>query len=276
MTKFTAELSINHLGMVNIAKKMIYSANEAGADYVKLKYKNVKNYYSEKSQKIWRNFNFQDYRASLELSKDDFENINDFCKTYNIKWFCTIHDEDGLDFIKRFDLPFYKIASMDSANTELLLKVKKLCLDENKTMIISVGGKTHQFTDKLIKSLKEDNLKAFILHTVSIYPTPIGQSNIGYIKTLIDKYEDENIRIGYSGHEIGYGASLVAASLGANMIERHFSLSRDINIHHIKSALLPNEFAAMIRLISELKEEMSNSEDFSIDEFKFLENRKYE
>ena len=200
------------------------------------------------------------------------------CKSLGIPCFCTVHDEEGLEFIKQFNPPFYKVASMDSGNTGLVDAVRKLCIEEDKPMIISIGGKDDEFTDALIKSLKDSNLKAFVLHTVSIYPTPIGQSNINYIKKLIDKYQDENIRIGYSGHEEGYAASLLAANLGANMIERHICLSRELNIHHIKCALEPNEFRDMISLIGEVNDDSGSSfnDGFNEDENSFLKDRKYE
>jgi len=167
---------------------------------------------------------------------------------------------------------------MDNANKDLVRNVKQLCLDENKPMVISIGGKSNEFTDNLINGLKEDELKAYILHTVSIYPTPVGQSNVNYIRKLIDKYEDDDIKIGYSGHEIGYSASLVAADLGANMIERHLSLSRDLKIHHIQSALLPNEFKDMVGLIGNLRQENISSFEngFSEAELGFLKHKKYE
>ena len=81
-----AELSINHLGMVNIAKAMVKSAQESGATMVKLKYKSVDDYYANDGKK-WRNFNFKSYRKSLELSQDDIKDLSEYCGEIGIEWF---------------------------------------------------------------------------------------------------------------------------------------------------------------------------------------------
>ena len=190
-----AELSVNHLGMVKVAEKMIDAASEGGADLVKLKYKDVDSYYRQDGKK-WRNFNFKDYRKSLELSKEDFVYLAEHCKSKSIKWFCTIHDEAGLNFIKGFDPPYYKVASMDVNRPELLEKVMTLCSEENKPIIISLGGQSERFVESLIKKINDFNIQAFLLHTVSIYPTPDGKSNITYISYLKDRFENDKIKIG--------------------------------------------------------------------------------
>ena len=168
----------------------------------------------------------------MELSEEDFIYLANYCNSKNIKWFCTVHDEEGLEFIKKFNPPYYKVASMDADRGDLVSKVMSLCAKENKPLIISLGGKTDQFVSNLVEKINLHKIKAFMLHTVSIYPTPDGKSNITYISHLKRKFESENIKIGYSGHEIGYAPSIIATLQGAAMIERHFSLSMDWNIHH--------------------------------------------
>ena len=270
-----AELSINHLGMVNIAKKMIDSAIECGANLIKLKCKNVKKYYKSDGKK-WRNFNFKEYRQSLELSKEDFKELASYCDSKGIDWFCTVHDSEGLEFIRSFKPPFYKVASMDAGKSGFVDEVIKSCRNDDKPLIISLGGKDDEFTDALVAKIESSGIKAFLLHTVSIYPTPAGKSNINYVMKLIKKYSSENIKIGYSGHEVGFSASLMAAVYGAQMIERHFSLSRDFNIHHIDAALVPSEFRQMTNMIDEVfLETTTSSESFNPEELKFLVDRVY-
>ena len=270
-----AELSINHLGMVKIAKKMIDEAHAGGADLIKLKYKNVKKYYKDDGKK-WRNLNFKLYRNSLELSKEDFSQVAEYCNSKNIKWFCTVHDEEGLEFIKTFDPPYYKVASMDADKEELVEKVMQLCSLENKPLIISLGGKTDNFVANLVKKINNFNLKAFLLHTVSIYPTPDGKSNINYISHLKNKFESDNIKIGYSGHEQGYAASILATFCGAAMIERHFSLSLDWKIHHIGCSLTPETYREMNEIINKLLiESKTQLTEFHEEELSFLKNMKY-
>ena len=271
-----AELTINHLGMINIAKTMITEAKAAGADYVKLKKKNVKKYYDRKMDK-WRSFDFLEYRESLELSDDDFHELNIFCKENEIPWFSSVHDSDSLAFVRQFDVPMYKIASMDSAKEEFLNEVIDVCKFENKPLVVSLGGKSELFANNLVNKIKQAKIDAHILHTVSIYPTPAGSSNINYMNYLIKKYSDERIKIGYSGHEEGISASILAGALGAKMIERHFTLSKDYKIHHIDAAITKAEFEQMATIIKEIKmEQDSVTEAFNSKELAFLEEKIYE
>lgn len=270
-----AELSINHLGMVGIAERMIDEAVAGGADLIKLKFKNVEKYYKDDGKK-WRSFNFKAYRKSLELSPQDFSHLADYCNKKGIKWFCTVHDLDGLNFIKEFDPPYYKVASMDAGKDELVEEVMNLCSAESKPLIISLGGKSDDFVEGLVTKIKAKNLSAFLLHTVSMYPTPDGKSNIGYISHLKNKFGNENIKIGYSGHEVGYAPSVLAAIQGAQMIERHFSLTRDWKIHHIGCALTPSEYREMNSLIDKiLLEAAAGLTEFHKEELEFLKDMKY-
>lgn len=270
-----AELSINHLGMVNIAKRMIDAAQASGANLIKLKFKNVDKYYKNDGKK-WRNFNFKQYRQSLELSKEDFSSLAEYCNDKNIKWFCTVHDEEGLEFIQKYNPPYYKVASMDAGKVKLVEKVMDLCQKENKPLVISLGGKTDKFVENIVNQINNRDISAYLLHTVSIYPTPDGKSNIGYVSHLIDKFETDKIKIGYSGHEIGYAPSILAAMQGASMIERHFSLSRDWKIHHIECALLPKEYRDMNNLIEKISLEKNASlTQFHKEELEFLKDMKY-
>jgi len=270
-----AELSINHLGMVKIAQKMIDEAVAGGANLIKLKYKNVNKYYKNDGKK-WRNFNFKTYRQSLELSKEDFTYLANYCNNKGINWFCTVHDEEGLQFINTFDPPYYKVASMDADKQHLVDKVMKLCAKENKPIIISLGGKSDFFVDSLVSKINKHKLKAYLLHTVSIYPTPDGKSNIAYITHLRNKFESDNIKIGYSGHEVGYAPTILACLQGAQMIERHFSLSMDWKIHHIGCSLTPEKYKEMNETLDKLILESSAVfSEFHKEELEFLKNLDY-
>jgi sialic acid synthase SpsE len=272
---FVAELSINHLGMINIAKAMIIAAKNSGANFIKIKIKNVNKYYKKKPSK-WRGYDFLNYRESLELSVENIKEIIIFCKKIGIGWFSTVHDEESLNFIKQFKPSFIKIASMDNKNTNLIKKVISTCKKNKVPLIVSIGGQNETETANTVQVIKKANIKCFILHTVSIYPVPVGNSNIGYIDYLINKYQSNNIKIGYSGHEEGFGASIVAGLKKIHMIERHFTLDRNLKIHHIRSALLPYEFSEMIKLIKTTNLENKNQKiSRSINENIFLKNRIY-
>lgn len=275
-TKFIAEMTINHLGMRKILQTMILSAQEAGASAVKLKLKNVNKYYKEDNKK-WRNFNFKNYRGSLELYQEDFIEINRFCKKIDMPWFCTVHDSESLEFLQQFDLPFFKVASMDSGDMTFVSEVAEIAKKNSASLVISVGGKSLEFIDKIIKEVEVYSVDLHLLHTVSIYPTPLGQSNIGRIDVLKERYANYDwVNVGYSGHEIGFSASLLAARKGVSMIERHFTLSRDFNIHHIGAAITPEQYSSMVNIAKEMDVEDKNPlSDKQAGEDEFLVNRDY-
>lgn len=271
----TAELSINHLGMVEIAKKMIEAAKDSGADIIKLKMKNVRDYYTDES-KEWRNFNFIEYRESLELSKSDFHEIDEFCDELNIPWFATVHDSESREFIQQFDPPLYKIASMDSGKDKFVEETIEICRKEDKPLVISMGGKDYEEERKIIREVEEAGIKAFVLHCVSMYPTPFGECNIPHILEMKEEFESDLIKIGYSGHEQGIAPSILAAEYGAKMIERHLALTRDFEIHHIDAAITPSEFDDMTTIIGRMmKEQSTNAEAMYKQELEFLEKRDY-
>lgn len=272
---FVAELSINHLGMVEIAKKMIEAAKQAGADVVKLKLKDVEQYYDDES-KQWRNFNFIKYRKSLELSKSDFREIDAYCEELNIPWFATVHDEESREFIRQFDPPFYKIASMDSGKGSFVDDTIEICREEDKPLVISMGGKNEQEERAIVETIQEAGIEAYVLHCVSLYPTPFGKCNINHMRKMMELYESDRINVGYSGHEKGIAPSLLAAEYGAKMIERHLTLTRDFQIHHIDAAITPNEFDDMTTIGGRmLKEKRANAEEMDKKELQFLNEKKY-
>ena len=251
---YIAELSINHLGMLNIAKSMITAAKDSGADFVKIKIKKVNKYYSQKPKK-WREYDFIDYRESLELKNDDIKEMVSYCKEIGIGWFSTVHDNEGLDFIKTLKPSFFKVASTDNNDIKLIKDTLGVCKKNKVPFVVSLGGQDKNETDNIVNIIKKYNVKCYLLHCVSIYPTPPGESNINYIDYLIEKYQDKNFKVGYSGHEEGFAASISAGFKDIHMIERHFTLDKNIKIHHIKAGILPSEFLKMKQTITKIREE---------------------
>jgi len=251
---YVAELSINHLGTLNIAKAMIKAAKDSRADFVKIKIKKVDKYYSQKPKK-WRGYDFISYRESLELKNDDIKEMVSHCKKIGIGWFSTVHDKTGLDFIKTLKPSFFKVASTDNKNMKLINKTLSVCKKHKVPFIVSLGGQNKKETDDMVKIITKYNVKCYLLHCVSIYPTPPGQSNINYIDYLIEKYQNKNFKVGYSGHEENYAASISAGFKNIHMIERHFTLDKNLKIHHIKAGILPSEFLKMKQTITKIRKE---------------------
>lgn len=276
MVSVIGELSINHLGSRKIAIQMIAALKEVGADYVKLKRKDVNRYYKS-SNKTFREFPFKDYRASLELSDEDFFAIDQYCKDVGMSWFCTIHDTDTYHFIvENFDVPFLKIASSDAQNEHFVSEIAEL--NKNSIpMIVSTGGLTYDQSVRVANIVADRGIPVVLNHVVAIYPCPVSKCNLGMINALQSEFAKcDNVKIGYSGHEVGWIPSLTAVQMGIDYLERHFTLSKDLKIHHIDSALSPDEFGSMMRAISDFNE-VKDSESFEIGlgEYDFLELREY-
>ncbi|MBT5188171.1 MAG: hypothetical protein HOM01_15290 [Kordiimonadaceae bacterium] len=272
---YVAEMTINHLGSTNVLKAMITAAKDSGANMVKFKFKDVDAYYPDDG-KMWRNMNFKAYRRSLEINRGDVQEIVDHCKAVGIDWFSTVHDQASLDFVSGFGPAALKIASMDAAKSDLFDLVVKACGDMDIPMVYSMGGKSHEFFKSALKKIEEAGIEAHILHCVSLYPTPDGLSNCRYVRRMLGEVSaSSRVSIGYSGHEVGYAASIIAALSGATMIERHFSLSRDFKIHHLECALLPREYREMIDSVSKVLKEDSRDSATSSGESRFLDDLDY-
>ncbi len=271
MVKIIAELTINHLGMKKIAGATIKRCKEIGVDYIKIKKKNVGDYY-EKGKKF-KGFDFITYRNSLEFNENDIKYIDSICRDLEIPWFSTIHDKESFDIISKYDVPFYKIASMDALDNKFLdwfVEFNK----KKKPTIVSTGGQTLNQIRNVVKRLQ--GIPLTVNHVVSIYPTPVDKCNIGFIYTLRKEFEDWNIDIGYSGHEIGWVPTLMAVTAGAKFIERHITLSKDLKLHHIEASLDSNEFEKMVQDIRSLESIIKvDLKEYETDEHLFLTKREY-
>ena len=249
---FVAEFTTNHMGNLNLLFKMVDSAKEAGADYIKMQKKDVKSFYTK--DKLNSEYispygkTYQDYREIFEFSKDDFVRFDKKCKDVGIKWFTTVQDIPSLNEMIEYDLPIYKVASCNSYNKEFLSAMRSN-IDKGKTLVISVAGRTLEDIDKILKTF--DGYKIFLLHCVAEYPCRPENLRLGNIKRLKKEFENDDIKVGYSGHEEGITASLAAIDFGANMIERHFCQSRYSFVHHIECSLEPDEYKQMINLSEE-------------------------
>ncbi len=273
--KIVAELTINHLGMKKIAQVTMKRCKEAGADYVKLKIKDTKKYYS-KADKSINGYDFLKYRTSLELSRQDFAEIDAWCHEIGLRWFATCHDLESLKFVASFDVPFFKVASMDSRNLDFVRKVAEQN-EARKPMIVSVGGESLKHVGEIVEIVSGRGIELTLLHTVSIYPTPIDKCNIKFIQKLRSEFESPKVSIGYSGHEEGWVPTLLAVLSGASMIERHVALTRNLRIHHIRSALTLDEFKKMVDDVQRVSMMMSSEQvEYFEEELKFLRDMHYE
>lgn len=253
-TEFICEFTTNHLGNLNLLLEMVKAAAETGADYIKMQKKDVENFYSKEklNSKYLSPYGktYFDYRKIFEFSKRDFDVFDEECKKNNIKWFSTAQDVNSLKFLLDYDLPMYKVASCNARNQDLLETFESL-IPKTKTVVISVAGLELQDIEKTLNLFP--NHKMIVNHCVAEYPCKIENLRFGNIGVLKKYFEDERIKIGYSGHEEGVLPTYGAVKQGASCIERHFCLSRHSFAHHIECSLEPNEFGTMVKTIREGK-----------------------
>jgi N-acetylneuraminate synthase len=249
--RFVAEFTTNHLGNFNLLMKMVSNTAKAGCSLIKMQKKDVYSFYTpEKLNTPYESpygKTYAEYREIFEFDEHDFSRFDKACRAQSIPWFATVQDMPSLDFLLKFDLDIYKIASVNVRNTELISAVLAN-VPKSKEIVISVGGAAVEEIERILNRLAPFK-KVTILHCVSEYPCNVGNLRLGNIPELIRLFSSSNIEIGYSGHEEGYIPSLVAVGLGAKMIERHFCVSRATFAHHIDCSLEPDEYSELIQTI---------------------------
>jgi|2_EtaG_2_1085320.scaffolds.fasta_scaffold00326_5 N-acetylneuraminate synthase len=242
-----AEFTVNHFGHPLLLERMFDVAIQSGCDFVKLQKKDVESFYS--SEKLASPYHspfgitYGDYRSSLELSISEFKRFDEKARD---KWFATVQDIKSLHEMLEFDLPMYKIASCNTNNVELLREAAK-SVPTNKIIVLSVAGRTLAEISDLIDVFPHHQL--IVNHCVAIYPCPPEELRLGNIKVLIDEFQSDRVKIGYSGHEVGLEASLFVMKLGVYYLERHFCLNRSASfVHHRACSLEPHEFTKLAKL----------------------------
>ena len=216
-----AEIGINHNGSVALAKKMIDIAVTTGCDAVKFQKRTVDIVYtkeelSKERKSVFGNTN-GDLKRGLEFGEKEYKEIDEYCKKKGILWFASCWDEASVDFMEKFNIPCYKIASASLTDDNLLKYTKS----KGKPILLSTGMSTMEEIKHAVSILGEDNL--IIYHCTSTYPTNTEEMNLRVIETFKKEF---SCPIGYSGHERGVTPSVIATVLGANSVERHITDDR--------------------------------------------------
>ena len=219
-----AEIGINHNGDINVAKKLIDIASEAGFDAVKFQKRDVDEVYPKEFLDSPRNSPWgktqREQKLGIELSSEEYKEIDIYCKKLNIQWSASAWDVNSQKFLRQFDLKFNKVASPMMGNFPLLEEIAS----EKKKTFISTGMCELKEIDEVVDIFKKKQCEFELMHCVSTYPLKDENANLKVIQTLRDRY---NCKVGYSGHETSLlKVSLIAATLGATSIERHVTLDR--------------------------------------------------
>ncbi|MFH1308553.1 MAG: N-acetylneuraminate synthase family protein [Patescibacteria group bacterium] len=244
---FIAEVGINHNGDLRLAKQLIDLAAINGADAIKFQKRTPELCVPEEQKNQpketpWGDMTYLDYKKKMEFGKAEYDEIDRYCKEKGILWTASPWDIPSVEFLEQYDVPFYKVPSAHLTNKELLLKLK----ETGKPILLSTGMSTEEEIKKAVEILGEAEVA--ILHCNSGYPAKDEELNLAYIKKLKEVFP--NNVIGYSGHENGIAASLIAAMLGARIVERHITLDRTMwGTDHAASI----EYNGLRRLTRDLK-----------------------
>ena len=242
-----AEIGVNHNGKLSLAKKLIDASIESGVNAVKFQKRDLKSLYRKESLEN-PNSESQGFEILLaelqevELTKNGYMEIIDYCKKKKITFLCTPWDMPSVDFLEELDIVAYKISSGDMTNFPLIKYVSKT----RKPMIISTGMSKIEEIEKMVSFVKEQNIPFVILHANSTYPSPIESLDLNLIPEFRKKFD---LLVGFSGHEIGIIGSITAANMGAVIIESHITLDKTMKGLDHSSSLEPNEFKEMVSLI---------------------------
>ena len=222
-TYVIAEIGINHNGSMDNVRKLMEGAKAAGCDAVKFQKRTPevcvpKDHWYLERDTPWGRMTYIDYRHKVELTKENFAEIDKLSNELGIDWFASCWDEESVDFIEEFNPKLYKAASASLTDIDLLKKTKAT----GKPLMISTGMSTMEEIESAVFEIDEDNL--LIAHSTSTYPCPVEELNLRMITTLKTMYP--NVPVGYSGHETGLAPTWVAVAIGASFVERHITLDR--------------------------------------------------
>jgi len=247
---FIAEIGVNHNGNTKLAKRMILAAKKAGADAVKFQTFKTDNLVIPGTLKVkyqkkntLKKQSHYEMLKSLELSDNQHRILYKFCKKKNIEFLSTPYDVSSAKFLHKLGCKIFKTASADIVD----LSLHEYLAKNNKIVLISTGMSNLKEISNCVNIYKKFNNKKFILlHCVSNYPCSDKSINIMVLKKMRDYFK---CAIGYSDHSHGNEASILSVAFGTKIIERHFTINKNLPGPDQSTSLLPEEFMEMIRSI---------------------------
>jgi len=249
------EIGINHNGSLDIAKNLISVAKNAGCDAVKFQKRTVEIVYTAEELAKPRENPFGetngDLKRGLEFGLEQYQKIDEFCQEMGIAWFASCWDEPSVDFIQRFDVPCYKVASA-SLTDDALLRHSRAA---GRPVILSTAMSTLQEIDRAVDILGKQDL--IILQSTGTYPSHYEEIDLRVIPELRKRY---GVPVGYSGHETGIPSSVAAVALGACVVERHITLERSMWGSDQAASLGPSGLTRLVRDIRLVEMALGSSE----------------
>ncbi|MFA5146540.1 MAG: N-acetylneuraminate synthase family protein [Candidatus Omnitrophota bacterium] len=250
-----AEIGRNHNGDIDIARRLIDIAVLHKADAVKFQKRTIEAVYSKEELALPVESPFgttnRDLKQALEFGPKEYREIDRYCRKKGILWFASCWDTGSVDFISKFNPPCYKISSACLTDERLLRYIKS----KNRPVILSTGMSTMEQIARAVKIIGRRNL--VLLHCVSSYPAAVGELNLRVIERMKDKFKCPT---GYSGHETGVITSVMAAMMGACLVERHITLDRAMWGSDHAASLEPRGLELLVRYIRTIPVASGNGE----------------
>lgn len=249
-----AEAGVNHNGSLLLAKKLADKAKEAGADYVKFQTFNPANLVCKTAAKAdYQKKTTDSQQGQLEmlqdlmLTYDEFVELKNYCNGIGIGFLSTSFDIDSTEFLTALGCDMWKIPSGEITNYPYLVDIAK----KHQPIILSTGMCTDKDIVAALKVLKEKGAgKISLLHCTTEYPTPFSDVNLKAMCTMSDTY---GLDVGYSDHTEGIEVSIAAVAMGAKIIEKHFTLDRNMEGPDHKASLEPDELKQMVCAIRNIE-----------------------
>lgn len=256
-----AEAGVNHNGSLELAKKLVDAAANAGADAVKFQTFKANNLVSKSAHKA-------DYQkqataayetqhamlARLELDNADHCEIIEYCKSRQILFLSTPFDIESADMLEGLGMPIYKIPSGEITNLPYLRHISRF----GKEIILSTGMSDLQEIENALRVIESEGVtrsKITVLHATTEYPCPIREVNLKAMLTIQKAF---GIKVGYSDHTSGIEVPIAAVALGAYVVEKHFTLDRTMEGPDHKASLEPGELKAMVSAIRNIEQALGD------------------
>lgn len=253
-----AEAGVNHNGCKDLAIRMVDEARRVGADCIKFQTYKTENLVTAFAKKAKYQINEDEnvLQANMlkrfELSWDDFKFVKGYCDQTGITFISTPFDLESIDFLESIGIPFWKVSSGEITNYPYLVAIA----ETEKPVVLSTGMCTLGEIERAMNVLKKHGTKDIkLLHCNTEYPTPFDDVNLSAIQTIRDSFGFE---VGYSDHTLGIEVPIAAVALGATIIEKHFTLDRNMEGPDHKASLEPEEFAKMVKAIRNVEKALGD------------------
>ena len=262
-TVIIAEAGVNHNGSIELAKKLIDAAAFAGVDYVKFQTFKTENLVTKSAEKAhYQQNNTNNHNSQytmlkmLELTPEHHFELVEYCANRGIKFFSTAFDLESIDFLASLHLGLWKIPSGEITNYPYLKRIAQY----GQPVILSTGMSTMEDIKAAVDILEKHGVgrqQITVLHCNTQYPTPMQDVNLLAMRAIA---KEIGVKIGYSDHTLGIEVPIAAVALGATVIEKHFTLDRNMEGPDHKASLEPNELKAMVAAIRNIEKALGTSE----------------